>query len=315
MPWHEQAGALTAKLRAFKADGRYDTLFLGSSRIYRHIDPRIFDAATAELGAATRSFNCGVDGMFAPEDSFACERLLTGKSSVRWVFLEVSQFAWPRIAEPAQSMRVIAWHNWRRTLAACRAVWPAPARESRKGGAWQAIRAVWPQWRGHLRCFVRRSTNAGRGAMKARQLLAAPAPTPARETTDAGLAGFVPLVGPPGPSLAEYKRALAERAVTPARRVRVPEEAERNLHGMIELIRRHGSEPILLSTPMPVPLIALPQQTLGARLLDFNDIHAYPALFQVEHRHDFGHLNAAGAEAFSKLLARVWLSQEPKAER
>ena len=44
----------------------YDTVFVGSSRIFRHLDPDAFDAAT---GHSTRSFNLGVQSFF-PYRSF-----------------------------------------------------------------------------------------------------------------------------------------------------------------------------------------------------------------------------------------------------
>ncbi|MES2570644.1 MAG: hypothetical protein V4710_11400, partial [Verrucomicrobiota bacterium] len=47
----------------------YDTLFIGSSRVYRQIDPALFDQVTREAGVPTRSFNLGIDSMFSPEDS------------------------------------------------------------------------------------------------------------------------------------------------------------------------------------------------------------------------------------------------------
>ncbi|MHC4384587.1 MAG: hypothetical protein ACYS0J_17355, partial [Planctomycetota bacterium] len=41
----------------------YDTIFLGSSHVYRGIDPEAFDRETAALGFPTRSFNFGAAGM------------------------------------------------------------------------------------------------------------------------------------------------------------------------------------------------------------------------------------------------------------
>src|SRR5947207_2206779 len=42
----------------------YDTLFIGTSRVYRGMMPEVFDRLTAEAGRPTHSFNFGVDGMF-----------------------------------------------------------------------------------------------------------------------------------------------------------------------------------------------------------------------------------------------------------
>ena len=48
----------TAKLEDFeKHKDEYDLIFLGSSQLYRHVDPVLFDKAFAEAGHPIHSFN------------------------------------------------------------------------------------------------------------------------------------------------------------------------------------------------------------------------------------------------------------------
>lgn len=54
---------LDDKLVELKRDARkYDTMFLGTSRVLRHVDPKFFDARMAELGVKSSTFNMGIGG-------------------------------------------------------------------------------------------------------------------------------------------------------------------------------------------------------------------------------------------------------------
>lgn len=67
----------------------YDTFFLGSNRIYRHIVPRLFDELMAARGESTRSFNLGFDGMRPPEDSYVLEEVLAHRTKpLKYVIVE-----------------------------------------------------------------------------------------------------------------------------------------------------------------------------------------------------------------------------------
>src|SRR6185369_6903750 len=56
-----------------------DTLFIGSSRAYHGINPRVFDATTAAAGAPTHSYNFGVDAMLPPETFYVVDQILAAK--------------------------------------------------------------------------------------------------------------------------------------------------------------------------------------------------------------------------------------------
>src|SRR5262245_37152928 len=72
---------------------RYDTLWFGSSRIYRGIMPGLFDQLTSEGGVPTKTFNFGLDGMFPPEDAYVIERALENPpNNLRWVFIEIGLY-------------------------------------------------------------------------------------------------------------------------------------------------------------------------------------------------------------------------------
>src|SRR5437868_4431634 len=71
----------------------FDTVFVGTSRTYRGIMPKVFDELTAAAGVPTHSFNFGIDGMHAPEDAFMAEQILADPpKNLRHVFLEIGVF-------------------------------------------------------------------------------------------------------------------------------------------------------------------------------------------------------------------------------
>ncbi len=90
----------------------YDTLFLGTSRIYRHVIPKLFDGLTTEREIPTKSFNAAADGMRPPEDSYVFDQILGYRPKhVRWVFLELW---WLRLSiddQKRQTNRLVYWHD------------------------------------------------------------------------------------------------------------------------------------------------------------------------------------------------------------
>lgn len=91
--------------------GEYDTVFLGSSHVFRAVVPDEFDRSTAALGAATRSFNFGVQAVALLEQRYLLRRILDAQPGVRRVFFEY-QWLTPQIdPENAFNPRSVYWHD------------------------------------------------------------------------------------------------------------------------------------------------------------------------------------------------------------
>ena len=107
---------VASKLKFFSAHkDEFDTLFIGTSRVYYALSPEIFDGVTRASGIPTRSFNFGVDGMHPPENFYLIEQILKTKpKNLKWVFLETEdiQTKWD---SALGTQRVLYWHDWRRT--------------------------------------------------------------------------------------------------------------------------------------------------------------------------------------------------------
>lgn len=77
-------------------DEDYNTYFFGSSRVYRHIDPNLFDSlAQAREAESIRSFNLGAPGTFPPQTYFLYEQFLNSGLSkgAKFCFLELMDVA------------------------------------------------------------------------------------------------------------------------------------------------------------------------------------------------------------------------------
>ncbi len=73
--------------------GTYNTYFFGSSKVYRHIDPQVFDSITnLHTGEKIRSFNLGSPSTFAPQTYYLYEHFLDSElaEGVKYCFLELT---------------------------------------------------------------------------------------------------------------------------------------------------------------------------------------------------------------------------------
>ena len=143
---------LSVKLARLAELPEVDTIFLGSSVVHRQVDPRAFDARTAELGRPTRSFNAGARWMSSLEASHALDELLRARpAGLRRVVLDARQLGLWVPWELRDTARFQAWHDRRTTLSALRLLLASdrPAEVKRFLAA------------DHLRAGLRRAVNAG----------------------------------------------------------------------------------------------------------------------------------------------------------
>lgn len=315
-------GPLGDKLRYFAAHkDQYDVLFIGSSRIYRGVIPRRFDAALAAHGTPVRSFNFGIDSMAPHEANAVLRRLLAlAPARLRWVVVEVGP--WEGTLRPANRFkrRAVFWHDGVETRAVLRSTWGQEASFTAKADLLAT----------HLLHFAARASGAGRGPDLLRAWL------PARPRRHAFAAEDADEVGDEDDALAAgqgYRdfspSAYGEPTTHPARRHfqqqvetyravvarlaaanRAPATMAAHdleaLQRQARAIRRAGAEPFFLVPPTPRPTpdlyhLAAAQPALS--ILLFNDPATYPELFRVDQRFDLEHLTRQGAERFSTLLA------------
>lgn len=291
---------VTPKLQFFaQHKDEFDTIFIGSSRIYHGLSPRTFDATMLAEGRATKSFNFGIDGMMSPETLMMARRLVAmHPARLQRVLLEISNL---RALNPENvTTRDAYWHNSDALAFAMRKFF----RQCRDSG--QRKKEAWEEFAAHGRLFAMNEANLGRGQEMLPISHEKPARISAAQPLGDHLDGFMPVAS----AMAEKPRArflaamqeLASGTVRQHRWNAAHRDALARLH--VELTAKR-IELILVVTPTTT-------RDYGARLdapadiplLAFDNPTDYPDLFREEARWDFDHLNARGAEEFSRLLGR-----------
>jgi hypothetical protein len=297
---------IAAKLKFFSEHkDEFDTLIIGTSRLYYSASPKIFDATTRENGLATRTFNFGIDGMHPPENFYVLEQILRTKPrNLKWVVLEMGdiQTKWDNVLG---TQRAVYWHDWPRTaLTLKKALNP-------RGNANLLIKLtrLWLARRdfvSNLTLFGKQSANVGR--------LVDFLPSAERDR-------FSEADSELGPNHDGYRLAgdamSAERAalfqqrlaqeVSEARQRFLDPATESGYRNSAAQIRAAGATPIFVITPIIFQSIARFRQSAPAPLISFNDARKYPALYDVKFRIDDGHLTKEGAENFTRLLAQEFV--------
>ncbi len=128
-PWPEEYGLRPKRDWFVEHKDEFDVLFLGTSRTFRGIDPRIVDAELAAAGVTgeagpLRSFNFGVGGMLRFETDYVLDELLEARPArLRIVVIEGDPW------DPATdflnntfSSRSVFWHDLERTRLALHSV-------------------------------------------------------------------------------------------------------------------------------------------------------------------------------------------------
>ncbi len=142
----------------------FDTLFLGTSRIYRHVIPKLFDGLTTERDVPTKSFDAAADGMRPPEDSYVFEQIPKyPPNHLRWVFLELWWLRHSIDDQKRQTNRLVYWHDTERLgLLFQEALNIKKARHWR--GTLMALAEPMGIFLDHVSLFFENMTNMGRGA-------------------------------------------------------------------------------------------------------------------------------------------------------
>ncbi len=293
---------VSAKLAHFAKEAPpCNVLFFGSSKIYSGLIPELFDARPREGGAPFRSFNFGVDGMGFPESAYLCEQALRLRPGEVWaVFIELAGLRTTIPAGQRGTQRSVYWHDARRTLAVCRQIL---ANRAAGRGDLTAVEAR-ELLRTHLSLWARRFANLGNGAqVLGGALSGAPPPAPTgRDAFDPSARGYLPIrTGISGKAAEEYRRGLEKFAATRSAPDAGYEEA---LRDFARRVRAHGATAFFIVAPNPTPSRSFfPAAEEAPPVFAFDDPALFPALYDPMQRGDAVHLNDAGAQNWTRLLA------------
>lgn len=293
----------------------YDTLFVGTSRVYRGIMPEIFDRRMAGAGMSAKSFNFGIDGMFAPEDSFVLEHILARKpKNLRRVFIELGMFQTNLDERDPYSIRSAYWHDWTRTRLVIRNLLISKNGEIR----WSRLlfgdadeRERLQRAAVHLGVCITHSLAVGHGI----RWLAAPA-NPLAEPSHRAMIGpagdgFVAMDPAKMMSDAEREKydAYLKKLRSKAPRItRVNPQSQRNLELIAGAIRRAGARPYFVVSPVPNRESRHPREDLDAPVLDFSNVHTSGEILLSKFRIDGAHLSEEGAALYTEEFSRRFIA-------
>jgi hypothetical protein len=279
-----------------------DTLFIGSSRVYHGLSPSVFDAVTAAAGVPTHSYNFGVDAMLPPETFYVADQILAAKPrKLRWVFIELEDVQVTISPEQVRTHRALSWHDWKRTWLVVRKLLELDVREKWKQKKNRILQNQ-DTMAMHSRLFLQHLANAGRFFDLMHW---------SPQEDDATQLDYEPLGDGYAPTMVRMegeRRARYEAWVAADPASATPREVDRYADQVFrryaEEFRAIGATPIFFVTPGSTAF--LPSKFIGAppgAVMAFNDARAFPSLYVASSRIDESHLNAAGADEFTRLLA------------
>ena len=298
----------------------FDTVFIGSSHIYRHVVPETFDRAAADGGMSTRSFNFGIPGMHPPESFYILEQILRAKPSrLKWVFVELEE-AYPlsrraresahrprtrtarRLNENQGTRRFLYWHNPALTWMAIRKSVNADGHRAWWKSAWFVLRSK--TVRLHLAVCFKNLANVG-AAQDFEETSTESSESASDQDQWAQQLGFAPRPEKmPSSDFSLYREEIAKQVAKREPRL-LDSISEGGYREFAQRIREHGANAIFVVPPLvdQNDLRFRDEAGVGARVLAFNKADLYPALYDPRVHADREHLTFEGAQTFTRLLA------------
>jgi len=327
---------VSPKLRFFNLHkDEFDTVFIGSSHIYRHVVPETFDRSAVGGGVPTRSFNFGLPGMHPPESFYVLDQILRDKpSGLKWVFVELEEVyplsrhareSAPRprtrsarrtnqVNENAGTRRFLYWHNPALTWMAVRKSLNANGPRAWWKNAWFVLRSK--TVRLHLAVCLKNLANIG-AAQDFEEIVTNSSESKAEQDHLAQQRGFEPRPENMPPSdFSRYREELAKYAAKSEPRLLDP-ISEAAYREFAQRIRDHGATVIFIVPPLldQSDLRFRNEADVGARVLAFNKANLYPTLYDPRVHADREHLRFEGAQTFTRFLAERFIAEVASSRR
>ncbi len=314
LPKRELPWLVREKMAHLAAHGNdYNALFIGSSRMQDNIIPAVFDRDVDGQGFTIRSFNAGISGMYPPQDAYLLDQILHLKlTGIRWVFIELQTLQTTLPRANRQTLQQLYWHDWPRFSLLCERFVATQSRRHWRDRVAE-VGERWPDFCDHVLLFVRRFTSLGRGSVLLNRWVFRE-PITAEDWSLLGDYGdgWTPAGTHRGldpQETAALESDLEVRRKKPPVREAGDRVTQKALDLMIAKIQRAGATPILIVPPTARGTYFAPDpaQARNLVILNFCDPPKYPELYLTKYRVDPSHLNAAGAEIFSHLLAQRFI--------
>lgn len=312
----QEVNGISLKFRRFVPQKEnVDTLFVGSSRIYHGVDPATFDRTMKTHGHSTHSFNLAMDGLNTAEGFAFIRRVLAlHPRRLKTIFFEAQPtIASTPIETSAVKVRDVYWRDWPSVVDGTRIfaeglAWPrgvlpgAPFSANR----WQQFG---PRFLATTRLWFRNFTHVGSGLEIVSGAIAhlpprGKRPKPKVDRLPPDWDGYFAMDRPmAGKTLAAYRATMA--ALQKPAPPRSPDPMMRSEQA--RFVREMAAKNIRVVFVEPPSLTAARGSAIhvpsGVPLFAYADKARYPEFYTEEDRLDTEHLNARGAEIFSRTLA------------
>lgn len=302
-----------------RAERPFDTVFLGTSRVYREIAPERFEQRLQAQGISCRAFNFGVSGMRALESRSVLRELLNEDKNhdLKWVFIETQPILWELSDSNLLNERMTRWHDTETLLDLAELYLSDPELDRRAKARAIGRRAL---------AFSYRMSNLGIGSNAIQRWIEPGTSFEDRYESEMGPRGdgFYPLdiylqtptakVSQPYVKRNEYYRESPKRFDGWVR-----QQTERLaaadtpspvmldlLADLSSMVKSHGATPIFFVGPALYPrhdLRVAEEQGVIEHLFRFHEPTEEPELHRFEVRFDGGHLNHEGALLLTDRIA------------
>jgi len=298
---------------------RVDTLLIGSSRVFRQVNPDHFDEQMRAHGLESYSFNMGLPSMKLPEMYFILGQILDAeKANPKRIFAAIESKALTDVIdeENAGTSRVVYWHDLGSTIYAIELLWDHNERSLEN----LTERELWLATLEHAKSFLMKELNISQAASAIGAHFEDSSAERLRMTR--GLVkqrGFSSLEARRGfrrrrnrllRGAKKWERQVEHKARSyrrPAKEGVVPETVE-TLETLARPVRRVGSELVLFVAPNPKVdsrwMEGIATLDAFGPVLIYDDPNRHPDLYRRENYFDLGHLNDQASRRFTSLLVQ-----------
>lgn len=291
----DEVPEVSAKVRWYAAHPEIQTLFVGSSRVRRQIAPNLFDQAAAESGFQTKSYNLGIDAMTSPELGHVVREILKIRPP-RLLVMDLNALRRKLPVPPQEtSIRDVHWHTPRQTAVVLRAI------AADAGGRPFDLPALSLSWR-HTMMMAEKTLRIGSGGRSLKAFLMQKIPR--IRPVGANGTGYFPESSPLDETARRQLETFRAAGARP-KRILVDPVLTEELTTLTRVINQKGTAVIFFHGPV-VGETRTPEPIQDAQrnppIIAFDDPERHADLYDARHRYDLQHLNAAGAEIFSKAI-------------
>lgn len=285
----------------------YNALFFGSSRIYSHVVPDVFDTVAQAEGVEINSYNFGIPAMRALDSAALLEDVLANPpKNLKWVFFESILDKGYEPIPNARTTRVMYWHTWKNTRLAADYILSSD----------ESLPSKAVLLTSHFLPFLYQQLNVGRlfNQVLPSEFSPGEQQVAAEFTSTEGYYALSDESDPKRQAFLQNQQtytaqvaALGTLQSQPAGNPYLSANKQNLLTRITQNIRAAGAEPIFVEPPSLHMINDFEfARQLGTidTLLSYKDPNRFPQLYRVEQRYDADHLNDAGSREFTKLLAQ-----------